>query len=93
MSKELIFVVIGLKTNLLGLSAITALNLVQRVETLTTGKDQVTERFPALFKDLDTLGEPYHIELKDDAKPHAIHPARNVPLALRDKVKGELGRM
>ena len=40
-----------------------------------------------------TVGEPYHIQLKADAKPNALFTTRNVPLPLRTKVFQEIKRM
>ena len=33
------------------------------------------------------------IKLKDDASPYALHAPRNMPIALRAKVREELNRM
>ena len=90
-----IFVVKGLKTNLLGLPAITSLQLIQRlcpVQAAST-KREVQENFPTVFKGLGTLGEEYQIQLKEGAKPNALFSPRNVPIALRSKVQEELKRM
>ena len=86
------FVVRGLKNNLLGLPAIQALQLVQRVDTIRTGED-IREQFPKVFTGLGTLGEPYQIKLKEGALPYSIYAPRAVPIPLRDKVKAELRRM
>ena len=90
-----IYVVKGLKTNLLGLPALTSLQLVKRVypvqEAVT--EKEVEERFPTMFKGLGTFSEEYKIQLKEDAKPHALFSPRNVPIALRSKVQEELKRM
>jgi hypothetical protein len=43
------------------------------------------------LKEMDCA--PFQIHLKDDAKPHAISVARNVPIAYRDALKRELLRM
>ena len=53
----------------------------------------VKTKFPKVFSGLGTLGEEYTIRLKEDARPHALHTPRNVPLPLRDKVHEELDRM
>ena len=39
------------------------------------------------------IGEPMAISLKEDAKPFAIHTARQIPFALRDQIKQELDDM
>ena len=90
-----IYVVKGLKTDLLGLPAITALNLAVRVDTNTTEEeaDIIKRKFPKLFTGLGNLGEEYNIKVQPQAKPHAIFSPRHVPLTLRKKVQQELHRM
>ena len=77
-----VFVVKGLKSNLLPLPAITALRLVTRLDT-TEATEDYQKQFPSLFKGLGNLGEPFKIHLKEGA----------VPLPLRVKVKQELDMM
>ena len=98
--QQQVFVVEGLKNNLLGLPAITALNLAVRIEEAATDAladpsdpQGIRKKFPKLFTGLGTLGEEYDIKLKPDAKPHALLTSRNVALPLRPKVAEELERM
>ena len=91
--KHTIFVVRGLKTNLLGLPAIIEMNLAARLDSTTDYDSLVQNRFQSVFKGLGNLGEPYTIQLKENATPHAIFSARNIPLPLRSKVQDELTRM
>ena len=91
-SNEIIFVVRGLKNNLLGLSAIKDLHLIKKVDSKTTTMATIREGFAKVFEGLGTLGEEYKIQLKNDAVPYSCTP-RNVPLPLRDKVQEELERM
>ena len=88
-----IFVIRGLKSNLLGLPAITALNLAARVDSTLDYRAVIEESYPKVFNGLGEFGEPYQIKLTDDAKPHAVYTPRRVPLPLRSKVKAELTRM
>ena len=90
-SEQVIYVIKGLKTNLLGLPAITALQLVSRLHTMQT-KD-VIRQFPTIFKGLGNLGEEFEIKLKPDAQPFALTTPRNIALPLRPKVEQELARM
>ena len=89
-----VYVVKGLKTNLLGLPIITALHLVEKLCSTdlkdTTG---IKRQFPKVFSGLGTFGDGYEIKLKDDASPYALHAPRNIPIALRARVKDELNRM
>ena len=93
-----IYVVEGLKINLLGLPAITALNLAVRVDatestTPTSTKTEIEKQFPSLFRGLGNIGDEYEIRIKQDAKPHSIYTPRHVPMPLRPKVQEELNRM
>lgn len=92
-SEQPVFVVRGLRSNLLGLPAITALHLAARVDATFATEEDVREKFPSVFRGLGSLGEKYEIRLKPDAKPHALFTPRHVPLPLRSKVKEELARM
>ena len=89
------FVVKGLKINLLGLPTITTLNLTVRVDSITDIPEQdILKQFPSLFQGLGNLGEEYDIELKSEAKPFAIFIFFcHVALPLRTKVQQELDRM
>ena len=87
-----VFVVELLETNLLGLPAITALQLLLRTDTVCTEKKTWVEQFPTVFKGLGTISNEYKIKLQPDAKPHAIYTPRHIPLPLRPKVKQELQR-
>lgn len=86
-----IYVVRGLKANLLGLPAITLLQLVQRLCTVKTELSDIEKQFPKVFSGLGTLGEEYEIKLKDNASPYAIYAI--VPIPLCPKVQEELSRM
>jgi hypothetical protein len=93
-SVQPVFVVKGLKTNLLGLPAITALNLAARINSAEIGIDgNIHTKFPQVFEGLGNLGEEFHIKLKPDATPHALFTPRHVPLPLRPKVEQELKKM
>ena len=94
-SQHQAFVVDHLKTNLLGLPAITALHLAIRTDSLQmqSTADDIQDKFPKVFRGLGTLAGEYHIQLCTDAKPHAIFTPRHVPLPLRPKVVEELDRM
>ena len=91
-----VFVLEGLKTNLLGLPAIEDLNLAVRVDSVATMKavqPDILEKFESIFQGLGNLGEEFHITLKPEAKPYCLNTPRHVPLPLKGKVKAELDRM
>ena len=95
--KQTIYVVKGLKTNLLGLPAIVSLNLIARLggmeEAKVSNSNDIPEKFSSVFQGLGNMGEPYDIKLKPDAKPYALFTPRNIPLPLRPRVEEELQRM
>ena len=91
--QQRVFVIQDLKRNLLGLPAITSLNLVSRVDSLQLTAMDIKCQYPQLFRGLGTFGQEYEVSLAKDAKPFALHTARNVPLPLRGKVQNELDRM
>ena len=70
--KEQIYVVRGLLKALIGCPAITALQLLCRVNTVDSIKQEVVSRFPQLFKGLGTIEGEYNIMLKQDATPNAL---------------------
>ena len=68
----------GLKTNLLGLQAITALQLACRIDVVGTEEPDVVKRFPQVFQGLGTIGEEYQIKLKDNATPYSLYIPQNI---------------
>ena len=95
-AQQQVFVVDNLKTNLIGLPAIIALNLVARTDTIQTKPTESStwqERFPKVFQGLGTLAGEYEILLCPDAQPHAIFTPRHIPLPLCPQVEEELKRM
>ena len=93
-SQQQVYVVEG---NLLSLPAITALNLIARLDaTANTRKEpaalydvQIRKNFPTVFNGLGNLGEEFTIKLKPNAVPQAIYTARHVPLPLHPQVEKE----
>ena len=100
-TQQPVFVVDGLKINLLGLPAITALGLACRLDTTATDDattcatipTDIEQQFPSLFQGLGNLGDEYEIRLKSGAIPYSLFAPRHIPLPLRPKVKKELDRM
>ena len=90
-SIQTVYVVDSLRTNLLGLPAITALELISRVDSC--GEENIKQRFLSLFRGLGCFGEEYTIKLREGVKPHALFTPWNVPIPLRPKVQEELERM
>ena len=93
--RQPIFVIDGLRTNLLGLPAITALGLAIRVDATEsdTPLEEVQKEFPTVFQGLGNLGEEFEMHLKSGATPYCLFTPRNVPIPLRPKVQEELDRM
>ena len=63
---EPVYVIQGLRTNLLGLPAITVLKLVSRIDaTSSTEEQDWLAQYPSLFKGLGNLRDKYSIKLHD----------------------------
>ena len=92
-TRQTVFVVHGLKSNLLGRPAITSLQLLYRANGIHSVASDIWKQFPNVFSGLGNLGEEYQIKLKEGAVPHALYTPRNVPIPMRGKVKEELDRM
>ena len=88
-----VFVIPHLTHNLLGLPAITALDLVTRVDAIASKTSIIQEKFPSLFNGLGLMSHEYEIRLKPNAKPFALFTAHHVPIPLREKVQAKLQRM
>ena len=91
-SKQTVFVVRGLRRDLMGLPAITSLNLARQIGQ-TIAKTDFKQRFPKVFSGLGNLGDEYCIKLRDGAVPYSLFTPRNVDIPLRDKVHKELEQM
>ena len=70
---EDIFVVRDLHNNLLRLTAIIGLHLIQRVNATHQGSADILKRFPKVFTGLGTLGGDYTIRLKTHIRLHCTH--------------------
>ena len=93
-SSQPVYVVDNLKTNLLGLPTIMALNLAARIAATTKEeRSDILKQFPKVFQGLGTLGDEFTIKLKPGATPHALYTPRRVPLPLLPQVEAELKRM
>ena len=78
---------------MIGRPAITALQLVSRVNTIDSVKQQIVDQHPELFQGLGTIEGEYNIVLKPDAKPYALATPRRIPIPLKSSVEQELKRM
>ena len=87
---QTVYVIKGLRNNLLGLPAIRELTFLTNVCTV---EKPIMAQYPALFKGLRTFAQEYEIKLKPNSQPFALYVPRNVPIPLRSKVKEELQRM
>ena len=72
---QTVFVVKGLRNNLLGLPTIQALHLVSRIDKVIS-HSEVKMTFPRLFTGLGNLGDPYQIHLYPGLKPFALYTPR-----------------
>ena len=88
-ARQKIYVIEGLKKNLLGLPAMTELQLVCRVDSTELSGHPIARQFPTVFKGLVTIGNEYTIKLKENSVPYSLYVPRNVPIPLRPKENRE----
>ena len=91
--QDTVFIVKRLKTNLLGLPTVMALNLITIVNEISNYNLDTPRRFLKVFQGLGMMGVAYSINLKPVTQPRAIYTPCNVPLLLRGKVQEKLSRM
>ncbi|CAB4026344.1 Hypothetical predicted protein, partial [Paramuricea clavata] len=80
---------------ILGLNTCDKLNLIKQVYQISEevqSHTPIEEEFSDCFGEIGCLKRTHHIELRDDVKP-VIIPVRQVPFALKPKLKEELQRM
>ena len=67
-----------------------ALKLVFIINDVDEYTNDIYQHFPHLFQGLGTVVEAYQVTLKPNATTHALYAptCRNVPIPLRDKVRG-----
>ena len=53
----------------------------------------IVEKYPTLFQELGSMGDPYDIQFQPEAQPYALFTSWNIPLPLHLKVKQELERI
>ena len=85
-----LYVVRGLKKPLLGRPAIQALDLLQRINAVSSSTVEPKKEFPELWQGLGKCENAYTVRLKDDAKPFSISTPRRLPLPMKQKVEDEL---
>ncbi|UYV67206.1 K02A2.6-like [Cordylochernes scorpioides] len=93
--KETVYVVHHLEQPLLGVGACEDLQLVKRNDLVINGTTDVNpeREFPMLVEGRGLLEQPYHIKLKEGAKPFSIPVPRRVSLPLMPKLKEQLDAM
>ena len=86
-------------TPILGNSTIQVMELVQiqyhnilSVETKPITQEALLKEYPDVFQGTGKLEGQYNLEVKQDAQP-VVHPPWRVPVALNEKLKGELERL
>ena len=89
-SVQRVFVIKNLQNNLLGFSAIKALELIRGFDAIT---QNISDQYPTLFSGLGTFKGEYAIKLQPDAKPFCLFTPRNIPLPLLEKVHKEMRTM
>ncbi len=92
-TSQTVFVIDSLSRPLLGLPAIEALQLVERIDAVELPEERFKNKFPKVFTGLGKLEGNYCIRLKADAVPYTLTTPRRVPIPLENKIKEELERM
>ena len=78
---------------ILSFKASQELNLIKVVMNVTTQEiDGLIAVYSTVFEGLGCLDQPYHIKIDDTVQP-IICPPRNIPVALRERVRDEIDRM
>ena len=91
--RQPVYVIQDLEQNLLGLPALRELEILSFLQEINIPQEDIISSYPKVFQGLGTLQGDFHIHLKNDATPFALHTPCNVPLPMRPKVKAELERM
>lgn len=92
-TSQSVFVIDSLSRPLLGLPAIEALQLIERIDAVELPEERFKKKFPKVFTGLGRLEGDYCIRLKTDAMPYALTTPHRVPFPLENKIKEELERM
>ena len=71
-SKQQVFVIKGLKNNLLGLPMVEVLKLAARLDSTDSYQARIVAYYPSAFHGVSVLGEPYTIVVDPEAKPYAF---------------------
>lgn len=90
--RQTVYVVSPLRSILLGLPALEALELIKFADSVSSAT-AIEASYPQLFGSLGAMKGEYNIRLKPNSVPFAIPVARRIALPLRDRVKQELERM
>ncbi|KAF2885329.1 hypothetical protein ILUMI_20861 [Ignelater luminosus] len=79
---------------ILGLNSCLTMNVIKKVDSVSTNANckDLVKIYKDVFVGIGCLSKPYHIKLKNDAKPVA-HPTRRVPLALMPQLKNCLDQL
>ena len=90
-----VYVVKGLERPLLSRYASLSLNLINRVDAISSEeyKNNIVNQYPDLFKGLGEIEGEYKINLVENSTPFALTTPRKVPLPLLSKTKQEIDRM
>lgn len=77
---------------ILGLKTCQKMNLIKRVDAISSEKrdlPEVVNKYADVFEGLGRLSKEHDIKLKEGASP-VVHTARRIPYRLRDKVEARL---
>jgi len=86
------YVVHGDVPALLGLGACEALDLIRRVDTMDTVKNDILSEFSDVFTGIGSIPGEHHIVI-DNTVPPVVHPPRRIPLTVEAKLKKTLDKL
>ena len=78
--KHCVYVIQHLSNNLLGLPAITTLNILNKVHDIHCRENAILSKFQDLFQGIGKMPCEYEMKLKQDTKPYSLFTARKIPI-------------
>ncbi|XP_018403211.1 PREDICTED: uncharacterized protein LOC108780116 [Cyphomyrmex costatus] len=89
-----IYVIRGLKQNLLGKPEIEKFGLIQKINNVKGNNiNEIVSKYVEVFKGIGQFKKELSIEVKENTKPHFEAVPRTVPIPLLPKLKKELNKL
>jgi len=89
-----IYIIQGLKQNLLGTPEISKLDLIRKVNNIKENNIRdIVSRYPEIFRGIGQFKKELNIEIKENTNPYFQAVPRTVPIPLLPKLKKELDHL